>query len=330
LNEVFVSTFPFSRASEKPLKILQESGFRYSLNTLGRKLTGEELYELAKEASAIIVGTEDLSVVIDKSSHLKLIARIGIGLDSVPLDICKAKGIKVCYTPDAVTDAVAELTLGMMIALTRKVFIADQEIRNNGWQRFEGKSLKEQTIGLLGFGRIGKRVAELLAPFRPYQILVHDHLDKNVEIKQLKNNGLNIKSVSFDELVSQSEILSIHVPRTPKTENRFNETTFNAMTDGALIINTARGGIINEADLMKALDSGKIMGAGLDVFNKEPYAGELCRYKQVLLTQHMGSCSVEARNRMEQESVDDVIRFLKNESLLSPVNIDQEIENLKA
>ncbi|MBC7427500.1 MAG: phosphoglycerate dehydrogenase [Bacteriovorax sp.] len=327
--KVVVSTFPFSRTSSEPLNILRQSGLEFKLNDKGRKLSGEELYELAHDATAVIVGTEDLSFLIEKSQTLKLIARIGIGLDSVPLQICKDKGIKVCYTPDAVTDAVAELTLGMMISLTRQIHTADKAIRNKGWQRFEGKSLNEQTIGLLGFGRIGLRVAEMLSPFKPVKILVNDILDKKDEIQQLKNLGLNIFQVSFDELVTQSEIISLHVPKTPKTENLITEDVLSKMQRDILLINTARGGIINESDLIKFLNSGHVAGAGLDVFNKEPYFGEFCNSEKVILTQHMGSCSVEARKRMEKETVEDVIHFFKDEPLISPVDLDKEISLLK-
>lgn len=329
MSKIFVSTHPFSRASEEPLKTLKASGFDFSLNTLGKKLNGEEVYRLAGDCTAIIAGTEDLSVLIEKNKNLKLIARIGIGLDSVPLEICRQKGIQVCYTPDAVTDAVSELTLGMMITLTRKLVTADQAIRAGGWQRFEGKSLKEQTIGLIGFGRIGKSLTQLLAPFKPMHILVHDIVNKSEEILELQNKGIKVSQVSLEEVITQSDIISIHAPKTPKTDNLINKEQFAKMKDGVIVINTARGGIINEQDLMTFLDNGKVMAAGLDVFNKEPYVGELTKYPQVMLTQHMGSCSIEARNRMEKETSEDVIRFLRNEALMSPVNIEKELELLR-
>ena len=329
MKKVFVSTFPFSRSSEKPLEILKKSGFEYALNPLAKKLSGKELYEFASDADVIIAGTEDLSVLIEKSSKLKLISRIGIGLDSVPLQICQSKGIKICYTPDAVTDAVAELALGMMISLTRKITLADRAVRLGGWQRFEGKSLKEQTIGLVGFGRIGKQVATLLAPYKPTKILIHDVVDKTTEINLLQQAGVKVLQVSLDQLIEESDIISFHIPKTPKTNNLINKDKFERMKNGVILVNTARGGIVNEEDLMTFLDNGKVLGAGLDVFNNEPYVGSLCKYDQLILTQHMGSCSVEARNRMEVEAVEDVIRFLKGENLLSPVDIDKELELLR-
>lgn len=329
MNKVFVSTHPFSRASSEPLEILKSSGFEYSINPLGKKLTGQELYELAGDATAIIAGTEDLSVLIEKSKKLKLIARIGIGLDSVPLQICKDKDIKVCYTPDAVTDAVAEMALGMIISLSRKFITADHAIRNGGWERFEGKAIKEQTIGLIGFGRIGTRLTELLSPFKPGKILVYDILNKSETIENFKKLGVNISQVSLEELITTSDTISVHAPKTPLTTDLINREAFQKMKDGVVIINTARGGIINERDLIEFLDNKKIMAAGLDVFSKEPYKGELNNYKQVLLTQHMGSCSFEARRRMEKETAEDVIRFFKGEKLLSPVDLDKEIELIR-
>lgn len=329
MSKIFVSTYPFSRTSSEPEQILKMSGFNYSLNPLGKKLTAQELYDLAGDATAIIAGTEDLSLLVEKSKNLKLIARIGIGLDSVPLELCKEKGIKVCYTPDAVTDAVAEMALGMIISLNRKFLKADIAIRNGGWERFEGKAVKEQTIGIIGFGRIGQRLSELLIPFKPMKILVYDILNKNKEINSLIKKGVNITQVDFEDLIKHSDTISIHTPKTPLTTNLINRDVFQKMKDGIVLINTARGGIINEIDLIEFLESQKIMAAGLDVFSKEPYKGKLISYQQVLLTQHMGSCSFEARKRMEKETAEDVVRFLRGERLLSPVNLESEIELIR-
>ncbi len=270
-----------------------------------------------------------MSELIQKSNKLKQIARVGIGLDSVPLEDCLKKNITVTYTPDAVTDAVAELTIGLIISLSRKILIADQATRTGAWNRFEGKGLKEMTVGLVGYGRIGRRVAEALAGLRTKSILVNDILDKSNDLHQLKTQGVDVNQVSLDSLTSECDVISLHLPRTPKSENLFDQKRLSNMKAGALLVNTARGGLIDEHALKAALESGHLGGAALDVFKDEPYRGELTSTENVILTQHMGSCSFEARDRMEAEAVQDVLNFLNGKSLENGVDIKSELEKLK-
>lgn len=327
--KVFISTYPFSRSSPEPLAILEKSGFEFIINPLKRKLTGQELFEHAKDCEAIIAGTEDLNVLVDHSKKLRLISRIGIGLDSVPLQKCLDKHIQVCYTPDAVTDAVAELTISLLIASSRQIVAADKGVREKTWKRLEGKAVKEMTIGLIGFGRIGKRVAELLTAFRPTEVLVNDLLDKSAEIEKLRSHGLNIRHVDVDTLIKSSDAVSLHLPYTNKSKNILSRESMQTMVANPIIINTARGGLIDEEALYDLLKSGRIFSAALDVFTQEPYLGRLAELDNITLTQHMGSCSLEARKAMESEAASDVIRFFRGERLQSPVHITQELEKLK-
>ncbi|MCE9500591.1 MAG: NAD(P)-binding domain-containing protein, partial [Leptospira sp.] len=258
--------------------------------------------------------------LIESSRSLKIISRVGIGLDSVPLSLCKQKKIAVCYTPDAVTHAVSELTIGLMLDVSRHVTSADREIRKGIWSRKLGKRLKESVIGLVGFGRIGFSVSLLLGEFHPQEILVYDIKNKTQEIEKIKQKfNIQIRQTSLEEILQYADIVSLHVPFSGKTKNLINLSNLSKMRESAFIINTARGGIVNEADLYEALSKKMIQGAAIDVFEEEPYKGNLLELENVLLTQHMGSCSFDCRSQMELQATEDVVRFFKNEPLKNEV-----------
>jgi D-3-phosphoglycerate dehydrogenase len=319
MPKIFISTFPFGRNDSRPLKLLQETGWEIVINLKARKLTPEEIADMASDCDAIIAGTEKIDLLINTNDKLKIISRVGIGLDSVPLELCRQKGITVTYTPDAVSMAVVELTIGLMIALTRRVVFADRQIRNSAWSRPYGKRIEESTIGILGLGRIGGKVAKMLSVFHPRQILVFDIKDKAAEITELKKTGLNIDAATLEKIYSASDIISLHVPFSKYSLNMIDEKVFSKMKNDAFIINTARGGIVREDHLYEAIKSKKIAGAAVDVFDEEPYHGLLCELENVILTQHMGSCSYDCRLNMELQAAEDVVNFFKGRPLKNPV-----------
>jgi D-3-phosphoglycerate dehydrogenase len=319
MPKVFVSTYPFGKSDTKPKDLLsKESKINAIYNPHSRKLTATEVADLAADADAIIAGTEDLSLLIENSKNLKLISRVGIGLDSVNLAACKARGIRVCYTPDAVTMAVAELTIGLMVSLTRQVSLADREIREGKWIRHYGKRIGESVVGLVGFGRVGKNVARMLLPFQP-KILVNDIQDISAEIGNFTKQGLDINIATKEEIFSNSDIVSLHLPAYSKTKEMITEKTLAKFRKDSVLINTARGELVSEKDLFMALSNGVIAGAALDVFTKEPYSGPLSQLPNVILTQHMGSCSYDCRLAMESEATEDTIRFFNGLDLLREV-----------
>ncbi|XDD45087.1 phosphoglycerate dehydrogenase [Leptospira sp. WS39.C2] len=335
MANVFVSTFPFCRSDKVAIEHLLKNGHNVNVNPLGRKMKPNEVLEHANDFDALIAGTEDLTPLVENTSQLKLISRVGVGLDSVPLDLCIKKSIAVAYTPDAVSPAVSELTIGLMVDLMRQVSFADREIRKGQWTRPYGNRIGNTNIGILGFGRIGKRVASHLLGFLPKEILVCDVLDKTTEIEAIQNlsqelftlnaklgknwNQTIIRQVGLDDLVENSDILTIHVPLLENTKNLINFDLMQKMKPTSFLINTARGGIVNEEDLFEILKSKKISGAALDVFEEEPYFGSLKDFENVILTQHMGSCSNDCRADMEREAAEEVVRFFKGEPLLSKV-----------
>lgn len=327
MKRIFVSTYPFGQYNEEPISILRKEGWEVVLNPTKRKLTSEEVAEYAKDVDAIIAGTEDLTPLIQKNPGLKIISRVGIGLDSVPLQLCRDKNITVAYTPDAVTMAVVELTIGLMVSLTRKVHLANFELRRGGWSRFTGKRLGESVIGLIGLGRVGSNVLRILNEFRPKEILVNDLKNKSKEIQEIiQDTGLKVRQVDKEEIYKNADIISLHVPLTNLTRNLIGKTEFSLMNESTFVINTARGGIVNESDLFHAVKSEKIAGAAIDVFEKEPYKGNLIELENIILTEHMGSCSFDCRYLMEFGAASEVVRFFKGEPLLNPVP-DEELEN---
>ena len=328
MSLVFVSTYPFDQMGHGILKTLKESGTSVELNRTERKMTSIEVAEAAVDAVALIAGTEDLRELGARTTRLRLIARVGIGLDGVPLEECRRKGIRVCWTPDAVTMAVAEMTVGLMLATSRHLIESDHELRRNVWNRRMGRRLQESKIGLIGFGRVGMKVASLLATFSPREVMVTDIMDRSEEVEHLRGGGLNIRSTRESELIEESHIVSLHVPLTSQTARMFDEPTLFSLQRGAILINTARGGIIDERALEKAISEEHLAAAAIDVFEEEPYVGPLTKYENIMLSPHLGSCSIDCRAEMERVAADEVVRFLSSAPLLSEVPSSEYSQNL--
>lgn len=321
-----MSTSPFGEWDPRPIDLLRSTGWIVCTNTSGKKLGPHDVAELARDCAGIVAGTEDLGPLLHANPELRMIARVGIGLDSVPLQECRRRGIAVTYTPDAVTMAVAEFTIGLMIGATRSILRSDTEIRAKKWYRYQGLRLGEAVIGLVGFGRVGSNVARLLFPFAPEQVLVYDKKDKTTEIESLRRLGLNIRQAELFDVISQSDILSLHVPLSRGTRGFIGANELQKMKRSARLINTARGGIVDEFALFNALRDEVIAGAAIDVFADEPYSGPLTALNNVVLTAHLGSCAIDCRARMEIEATEDLIRFFSGDSLRNPVP-DEEYEN---
>ena len=269
--KVFISTIPFADKDNMPLDLLKDVGADYVINPLGRKLEEDDLLRIVPDFDVIIAGTEQITdAVMEKATKLRLISRVGIGLDSVDLLSARRRGIKVCYTPDAPSPAVAELTIGFMIDLLRSVHISNNHLHRGIWQRYFGRRLSEVIIGIIGVGRIGRRVIRHLAGFDCNRILINDN-DSSLVMPSHPN--CMIERVDKNTIYNEADIISLHVPLTAKTRNLISQKEISQMRPGTLLINTARGGIINEQDLFDALDTGHLGGAAIDEFEKAPYKG---------------------------------------------------------
>jgi D-3-phosphoglycerate dehydrogenase / 2-oxoglutarate reductase len=313
--KVLVTTVPFSVKNRYPLDLLEKNNIEYLINPLNKKLTEDELSTMVSDVDIIIAGTEPITQrVIDKAPNLKMISRVGIGLDSVALEAAKKRNITVSYTPDAPAPAVSELTIGLMLNLLRFVQLSNSEMHKGVWHRFFGRRLSNMTIGIIGFGRIGKGVFEHLKGFGNPKILINDVSPNNIEVE-----SDNIFWATKEEIYQQSDVITIHTPLTVETKNLIQKEQLLMMKSDAILINTARGGIINEMDLYKVMESGHLSGAAIDVFDFEPYQGNLKSVDRCILTAHMGSMSVDCRTQMEIEATEEVVRFVKGDKLESIV-----------
>jgi len=311
MPKVLITTVPFGDKNRQPIEQLQTAGIEYLINPIGRKLKEDELAEMVTDFDVLIAGTEPITDrVMSRASRLKLISRVGIGLDSVDLLAAERRGIKVSYTPDAPAPAVAELTIGLMLSLLRSVHVANAQMHRGEWHRYFGRRMSEVTIGIIGAGRIGGRVLRHLAAFGSPRVLVNDLApDHGVA------PGPRLEWVDKEVIYREADMISLHVPLTVHTKNMIRSEQIAAMKSDALLINTSRGGIINESGLAEALRAGVIGGAAIDVFDHEPYNGELATLDRCLLTSHMGSMSVDCRTRMEIEATEEAVRFLTGQPL---------------
>ncbi len=303
--KALITTVPFASYKNLPLEMLNGSGIDYVINPIGRRLTEDELAELAADFDILIAGTEPITrKVFDASPNLRLVARVGIGLDNVDLHAARDRGIAVTYTPDAPAPAVAELAIGHMLALLRSTHIANLQARRGEWSRIFGRRISEVTIGVIGAGRIGGRVLRRISAFGSPRVLVND-ISPNMTIAP----DLKLEWVSKDEIYEQADVITLHVPLTRDTRGLLGEAELRIMKPDALLINTARGGIVDEDALYRVLADGHLGGAAVDVFSEEPYSGPLIEFDRCLLTCHMGSMSIDCRTRMEIEATEEAARL---------------------
>ena len=303
--KVFISTTSFSQFSKKPIELLESEGLAVNLNDKGRKLSESEIAETSMAYDCIIAGTEPYTKkVLNQLPNLKIISRLGVGMDNIDLDDATKKGIKIYKTKTTPAPAVAELTLGLMLDVVRKITVHHQNLISGIWQKQMGNLLKGKTLGIIGLGTIGKTLVKLVKGFN-FNILAFDLFYDNKFAEEHKVNYCDI-----DTLLSQSDIVSIHLNLTADTKGIMNKERLNKMKLESILINTSRGGIIDEEALYKALKEKNILGAGLDVFNEEPYSGLLTELDNVVLTPHIGAYAKELRVKMEIEAVENLIKGL--------------------
>lgn len=315
----FISTIPFGEVAPEPIDRLKAARIDFQINPTGRKLQPREILNYVDTIEALIAGTELLDeMVFQRAPLLKIVARVGIGVDNVDLVAAERRGILVTNTPDAPTKAVAELTVGLALALLRQISVSDREIRDGQWRRVTGRRLAQSTVGIVGVGRVGATlVGHLLGGFPGVRILAHD-----IRPEARDSIDPRVLWVDQDEIFANADIVTIHVPLDKTTKNLVDRTVLERMKPDAVLINTARGGIVNESALYDALRGGTIRAAAMDVFEAEPYAGPLAELQNCLLTPHQGSMTEDCRLLMELGAVDEVVRFAAGLPPLNPVHPD--------
>jgi len=304
--KVFISTSSFAEYDKSPVRLLESNGFEVVLNPYGRKLKLEEVATLAKGCVGIIAGTEPLTEeVLRQLPDLKAISRCGTGLDNVDVGAAKKRRIAVRTTPDAPTQAVAELTVALILNVLRRINFMDRQVRSGAWSKEMGRLLSGKTVGIIGLGRVGRRVTKLLRSFGVKILASEPKPDK----KWAEKNKVSL--TSLEELLRESNIVTLHIPYTKQNRNLINAKRLKIMKRGVILINTSRGGLVDEDALYRALKSEHLGGAALDAMEIEPYRGPLKELNNVILTPHIGSYALEARVQMEMEAAKNLINILR-------------------
>ena len=277
------------------------------LNLEGKRFNQTELIEYIKDADAIIVGLEPINQeVLNSCPNLKIISKYGVGLNNIDLDVCKKRNIAMGWTGGVNRLSVAEMALGFMLMFSRNLFMTSNELKRGTWNKAGGFQLSGKTIGIIGCGFIGKELVRLLKPFG-CKILVNDIINQDEYYKQ---EGLI--EVTKDELYRESDIVTIHTPHNKTTDNMVTLDILKSMKESAYILNTARGGIINEQDLKYALQNGIIAGAGIDAYIEEPPTDrEFIELPNLICTPHIGGNAKEAVEAMGMSAIKHLREYYK-------------------
>jgi len=279
-------------------------------NPTGKPLSSDEVAQLLPGVDGYIAGLDSIDAnALCAADKLKVIARYGVGVDNVDLDAARQKGIVVTNTPGANSVSVAELALGLMLALARQIPPAVEAVHQGKWPRYSGITLEGKTIGILGLGAIGKQLVRRLSGF-DCKILAFDPYADAVFAKDK-----HIELTTLEELIEKSDIISLHLPLLPETRGIVNDTFLKNMKKGSFLVNTSRGEVVDEGALLKAIQSGHIAGAGLDAFAVEPPdpTNPLLALPQVIATPHIGAQTDGATSNMGWLSMRDCLAVLKNE-----------------
>ncbi len=314
-RRVLITTSPFGESDPAALRLLDEEAIAYTVNPFGRRLREEELAEMIGPYEVLIAGTEPITEkTLSLAPNLRLIAHTGIGLDNIPLAAARARGIAVTYTPSAPSAAVAELTIGQMLALLRGTVNADRGMRDGVWERRIGRRLSGITVGVIGVGRVGRLVIEHLQAFRPVRILANDLITDDAFAA-----AMGFLWTDKETIFREADIITLHVPLTRQTRSMIGHRELEIVKRDAILINTSRGGIIDEGALSAALWARPTLSAAIDVFEDEPYYGELTNLENCLMSCHMGSCTRDSRLQMELGAAQEVIRYFRGEPFACPV-----------
>lgn len=302
---IFVALSTFAAEDRLPLDRLEASGYPFRLHRTGKRITTAELLRDGADASIILAGVEPYdSATLAKLPVLRCISRCGIGVDAIDLVEAQQRGVTVANTPGIPTEAVGELALAMFLDLSRNLRMQANLMQARRWERTTAHLLAGRTVGLIGFGRTGQRVAQLCRAFN-VRILAYDPLADAVQA-----HSFGVSLVAKEQLLREADIISIHASRIAEHPVLIGSEELAKMKRGAILVNLARGEMVDEIALVEALRSGQLSGAGLDVFSAEPYHGPLCDFEQVILTPHSATNTVETRANMELQCLENGLDFL--------------------
>lgn len=314
------------KLSPKGVEIFEKAkGIEVDVKT---KLSPEELKAAIGEYDGLVVrsATKVTPEIIEAADRMKVIGRAGSGLDNIDLPAASKKGIVVMNTPGGNTITTAEHAISMMLALSRKIPQATASMKGKKWEKskFMGSEIYNKTLGIMGIGSIGSVVADRARGLR-MNVIAHDPF-----LSPERAEKLGVELVSMDDLLKRSDYITIHVPKSKETTNLVNKELFSKMKDGVFLINCARGGIVNEKDLCDAIKSGKVAGAALDVFEKEPPDSDnpLLDLDEVICTPHLGASTEEAQENVALAIAEQMVDYLLNGTIMNAANVpsvDSEI-----
>ncbi|MHA1638052.1 MAG: hydroxyacid dehydrogenase [Candidatus Thorarchaeota archaeon] len=293
--------------AESAVKQITDAGIEVVIRNAD---TDGPVEEQIKGFDGIIIrsATKVTKAVLEAADQLKVVVRAGVGLDNVDQEAAKEHGVLVKNTPEAPTASVAEMVFSLMFSLARNVTQADSSMKDERWEKkkLKGTELWEKTIGIVGFGRIGQELARRAKAFE-MNVLAYDVLDIDDAVKKIGAQRVDLK-----DLITQSDYISLHVPFLPQTKNMFSTAEFEQMKETAFLINTARGGVVDEKALLTALTEGKIAGAALDVFENEPPVDwSVVKHPKLVATPHLASSTKEAQIRVGKLTAEKIIETLK-------------------
>ena len=298
----------FGKVSTKPVKYLESQGFEVVFTDLPKPLSEDDLAGIIKGMDAVICGNDNVTKkVFQAADRLKVVSKHGVGVDRIDLEAAAECGVIVTNTPGANTEAVAELAVGLMFALSRQIVQAHSATKAGGWSRFVGMEIWGKNIGIIGLGRIGKAVARRMKALGG-NVLAYDVMRDEEFAAEMQ-----IEYVELDRLLGESDIVTLHTPVTEETENFLDRKRISMMKHGAYLVNAARGELVDEEALAEALGTGQLAGAALDVYRKEPPEGSpLLKLNNCITLPHIGAYSREALERMGMMAAENVVAVITN------------------
>jgi len=303
---VLITPRSFGKNNDAPFKLFEEKGITVVRNETGGIMTESDMKAAIKGVSGVISGVDPLNAeIMDEAPELKAVAKYGVGTDNIDLEYCKEKGIKVSITTGANSEAVADYTFALILALARKVVEIDKRCREKDWAKITTSDVANKTIGLIGLGSIGKGVARRAKGFGMEVLAYRRNWDEEY------GRTAGVKYATVDEICASCDYICLHTPLTEETKNIVGKREIGLMKPGAYIVNTARGGLIDEEALLDALEEGRVAGAGLDVFAKEPPEDDRWyRLTNVIMGSHCGASTTGAADSMSMMSTQNLIRDL--------------------
>ena len=315
---VLVTAPGFGRAGDAALRLLEEAGCEVIMRASDITLTERDILPLVGDVDAILAGAEPITArVIAAAPRLKIIARRGVGYDAVDLPAATARGIVVTITSGVLSEAVADHAFALLLAVARRIPQFDGIVKGGGWDRTPGVDVFGKTLGIVGFGAIGRAVARRAAGFG-MRVLAYD-----VVLDEAAAAAAGCAFCELPELLADSDFITVHVPLMPATRGLIGERTLAMMKPSAILINTSRGDVVDEAALIKALRGGRLAGAGLDVFHDEPVRDRsLVELHTVVATPHVAAHTHETQTRVECASAEAIVTALRGERPPHVVNPD--------